>query len=246
MTRILENLISNLIWVALLAIAGLIYQYAYLFSNVHWMLIALYIVLVVIFLNYKYRIQNKLRTVVGIRRIDNAMKDGITPEKALSLSKNNIKFLGIAANKLVNSPEFEKAIKRCNRPSQSIKFLLSSPEKPILRHAARRAGKELHEYQDMVKTTLGKLKRLKDEHGYNMEVRLYKSEKESGPPSFRLFFIDNKSVLVSYYLFGEGAGLQMPQIHIFKPDHKRDSENFYYAFEHYFDALWDSSEQHYL
>jgi len=174
------------------------------------------------------------------------MKDGITPDKALSLCKNNIKFLGIAAYKLVDSTEFEKAVQRCNRAGTPIKFLLSHPENAVLKHAANRAKKDINAFKNKVEYTLNKLSQLKKEHGYNIEVRLYKSEEDSGPPSFRLFFIDEMSVLVSYYIFGEGEGLQMPQIQINKPRRKRDVENFYYAFEHYFNSLWKSSEAYNL
>lgn len=235
---IFDNVISNLIWVAIVAIVGTIYKYYSSLNNLQWILLSINIILIIVFFHYRH----KLQIVTGILRIDRLMKDGISPEKALSLCKNNIKFLGIAANKLVNSPEFEKAIKRCNRPGKPIKFLLSSPDNIILKHAARRANKELNQFKEMVNSTLRKLKQLKQENGYNIEIRLYKSEKESGPPSFRLFFIDDTSVLVSYYIFGEGEGLQMPQMQIIKTKNKRDVENFYYAFEHYFNSLWEASE----
>lgn len=235
---IIDNLIANFIWVLIIAIATVIYRFHSSLNNLQWILLSINTVLIAIFLYYRYKFQ----TVTGIYKIDRKMKDGITPDKSLSLCKNNIKFLGIAANKLVNSPEFEKAIKRCNRPGKSIKLLLSSPDNAILKHAASRAGRDANEYKNKVEYTLNKIKKLKQEHGYNIEIRLYDSEKESGPPSFRLFFIDETSVLVSYYIFGEGEGLQMPQVQIFKPKSKRDVENFYYAFDHYFNSLWEISK----
>ena len=72
--------------------------------------------------------RSRFKTVTGIKRVDLTMGNGITPDKSLQLCKNNIRFLGVAANKLVNSDEFNSAIKRCNRGNESIKFLL-----PILR-----------------------------------------------------------------------------------------------------------------
>jgi hypothetical protein len=185
--------------------------------------------------------RSRFKTVTGIKRVDLTMNKGITPSESLNLCKNNIRFLGVAANKLVTSSEFNAAIQRCNRGNEPIKFLLSDPENPILKYAAKRAGRNLEEYKIMVHNTLERIKELKKEKGYNIEVRLYKSDNDQGPPSFRLFFIDNKSVLVSYYVFGEGDGLAMPQIEVEVDSNNRDTANFYYAFNHYFNALWDSS-----
>ena len=187
--------------------------------------------------------RSAFKTITGIDGVDETIGKGISPEKSLKLCKNNIRFLGIAANKLTRSKEFNEAIKRCNRSDEPIQFLLAHPDNPILQHAANRAGKPLTEYQEMVRNTLKRLNKLKNEHGYNIEVKLYKSYSEKGPPSFRLFFIDNKAVLVSYYVFGEGDGLQMPQIKISKPTTDRDTKNFYFAFNHYFNSLWELSEE---
>lgn len=186
--------------------------------------------------------RSRFRTITGIKHVEPRIRDGITPDKALSLCRNNIRFLGVAANKIVNSNEFNSAMQRCNRGDEPIKFLLSDPENPILQHAAMRAGRNLDEYKAMVNNTLARITALKNERGYNIEVRLYKSENDQGPPSFRLFFIDNKSVLASYYVFGEGDGLDMPQIEVEKTSNDRDTANFYYAFNHYFNALWESSK----
>lgn len=239
---IVDNLLSNLIWVVILAIVSFIIKF-HADLNITWTsLLVIDILLIIFFFYFRY----KLQVITGIKKIDTTMKAGITPNKALSLCNNNIKFLGIAAHKLVDSQEFEKAIKRCNRPVESIKFLLSHPDNAILKHAASRANKDINEFKNLVNYTLNKLEKLKQDHGYNIEVKLYKSDGDSGPPSFRLFFIDNKSVLVSYYVFGEGEGLQMPQIQIFKPKNKRDVENFYFPFEHYFNSLWEISEPYKL
>ena len=123
-----------------------------------------------------------------------------------------------------------------------MKFLLSHPNNKILEYAAYRNKRAVQEYKNMVKENLETLTKLKCDSGFNIEVRLYEADSEKGPPSFRLFFIDDSCVLVSYYFFGEGEGLQMPQIEVRKPADHRDTENFYYAFNHYFHALWEQSK----
>ena len=199
---ILDDLVKYLIGLTVPVIVGLIYS-VYSSMNVwQWFLLALDILLLIIFLVYRY----KMQTIIGLYSIDKDMKHGITPDKALSICKNNIMFLGIAANKLVNSLEFEKAIKRCNRSSKPTRFLLSHPDNVMLKYAASRSQKDIAAFKDKVTYSLNKLKSLKQDHGYNIEVRLYKSVGENGPPSFRLFFVDESSVLVSYYILGEGEG----------------------------------------
>lgn len=131
--------------------------------------------------------RSEFKKITGINDVDRSIGEGISPDKSLKLCKNNIRFLGIAANKLVNSAEFNSAIQRCNRADEPIQFLLSHPDNPILQQAARRAGKHIEEYKRMVNNTLERIRTLKSEHGYNIEVRLYKSDSETGPPSFRLF-----------------------------------------------------------
>jgi hypothetical protein len=200
----------------------------------------IYLALAILFYYHRYLLQ----TLVGIKRVDRTMEQGINPNKALKLCKNNFRFLGIAANKLVNSEEFEKALKRCGRGAEGIKFLLLSSESRTLQFAASRAKKATEEYQDMVRHTLEHLRKYKEEDGYNIQVRLYRSEKDEDPPIFRLFFIDNQSVLISYYVLGEGSGLQMPQIQLMKNTGGKQSKTFYYAFDHYFNYLWDRSEVH--
>lgn len=183
-----------------------------------------------------------LQTVVGIRRVDRTMEKGINPSDALKMCTNNFKFLGIAANKLVNSKEFEGALKRCGIGAEPIEFLLLSSESRTLQFAATRASKATEEYKDMVKYTLERLKKYKEEDGYNIQVRLYRLERDEDIPIFRLFFIDNQSVLVSYYVLGEGSGLQMPQMQIIKNTGGKRRRTFYYAFDHYFKYLWVRSE----
>ena len=217
-------------------IAAINYNIPYNYLTILLSLTSLIFIIYFAWFNYK------LKSITGINQIDRSIGKGMDPSTALNSCKNNLRFLGIAANKLTMSPNFEETIKRCNRPMKSIKFLLSHPNNSILRFAAKRQNKDQEEYAKKVNNTLDNLWQLKSQKAYNIEIRLYKSNNEKGPPSFRLFFIDDESVLVSYYVFGEGDGLQMPQMQIVKSKKTRDTENFYHAFDHYFNSLWESSE----
>jgi len=198
----------------------------------------IYLALLTLFCYQRYLLQ----TVVGIRKIDRTMDKGINPSDALRMCTNNFKFLGIAANKLVHSNEFQGALKRCGVGAEPIEFLLLSYESRTLQFAAARASRAAEEYKNMVKYTLERLKKYKEEDGYNIQVRLYKLERDEDVPIFRLFFVDNQFVLVSYYVLGEGSGLQMPQIQVVKNTWRKRTRTFYYAFDHYFKYLWVRSE----
>ncbi len=236
---VVNGVITNIIAATLIALFPLIFYFRQAFQLTDYLLISLFALVLGVLLVHKY----KFKTISGIINVNSSLEKGISPEKSLSLCKNNIRFLGIAANKLINCSEFEDAIKRCNRAGESIKFLLSSPDNPILRHMAGRANKEENEFKHMIIATLRRLQAMKEKNGYNMEVRLYESDGDSGPPSFRLLFIDNESALVSYYVMGDGNGLQVPQLQIKKPNGGSDVKNFYFPFDHYFNSLWESSEK---
>lgn len=236
---IVENLVANAIWVIFAVIFAVAIKYSDNISLVQAFILTINLLVVAISLWYRHL----FKTITGIESVERFLGKGTKPIDALKLCRNNFKFLGIAANKFIFTPEFEDAVKRCNRSGDPIRLLLSSPENPIIQQMARRAKRDENEFRDMINRNLRKLKKLKDEDGYNLEVRLYKSDGDSGPPSFRLFFIDNSCVLVSYYVMGDGDGSAMPQIRVVRPKKARDTKNFYYAFDHYFNSLWANSEE---
>ena len=236
---IVENLVASAIWAILALIVTVAYKYSDNMSALQALILLINLVILIILLWYRH----KFKTITGIESVERLLGKGTKPVDALNLCQKNFKFLGIAANKFIFTPEFEDAVKRCNHSGDPIRFLLSSPDNPIIKQMARRAKRDENEFRDMIIRNLKKLKKLKDENGYNLEVRLYKSDGDSGPPSFRLFFIDNSYVLVSYYVMGDGDGSDMPQIRVSRPKRARDAQNFYFAFDHYFNSLWANSEE---
>jgi hypothetical protein len=237
--NIIENALGGIISAAVIALAVVIFTFMKQLEVRDYILISTNLVLLFAHLLYK----RKLESITGIGRVDPSIEEGITPNESLGRCKNNFRFLGIAANKIVNCKNFNASIKRCHKAGEPIRFLLSSPDNPLLALMATRAGKEKSAFVEMIKTSLRELKKFKEGSGYNIEVCLYKSVDDCGPPVFRLFFIDNKSVLVSYYRMGEGDGLQMPQLLINKHENESEVKNFYFAFNQYFNSLWANSEQ---
>lgn len=178
----------------------------------------------------------------GVLCLDQTIAKGFDFTKALRLCTNQLDFLGIGAWKLTTNPEFENAIRRCNRPNIPIRFLLTKPDNPLLAAAAIQKGVGSQEYQRRVTESLRILATLKEEKELNIEVRFYPKEKKRDLPLFRLMFINNSILLFSYHVFGEGDGTQTPQLHLERFQEKRDVDSFYYPFRVYFDRLWDDSQ----
>ena len=125
----------------------------------------------------------------GLIRLDHSVGEGLSYDHALRLCANQIEFLGIGAAKLTSSPEFEKAIERCNRPLVPMRFLLTKPGNPLLIEAAKQRDVNPSDYSKRVEDSLGKLARLKNDRGMNIEVRFYPSTSARDLPLLRLMFI---------------------------------------------------------
>lgn len=172
---------------------------------------------------------------VGIRGVDQEIRNGINYLHALKMIKSELKFLGIGASKLTKESEFENAIRRC-RSDISVKLLLCNPDDSNLKIAAKKYEKPEDEYKLNVINSLRKISDLKNNRGLNIEVKFYPKGFE---PIFRLMFIDNSVCLFSYNIWGEGDGSQLPQLHILKaPQTERTVKSYYHPLELYFDNIW--------
>jgi hypothetical protein len=177
---------------------------------------------------------------VGIVKADPTITQGLSYEKSLNLCANGLEFLGIGAGKLTTASTFEAAMRRCHRPDRPIRFLLARANSKTLEDAAKRKGLAPSAYGATVNKSLQILRELKIEKSLNIEVRMY-SEKED--PVFRLMFINDSLCLVSYHVFGEGDGSQLPQLHLNRSSSVRDTQLFYRCFREYFEKLWDRSKE---
>ncbi|MBI4828591.1 MAG: hypothetical protein HY804_07250 [Nitrospinae bacterium] len=183
---------------------------------------------------------------VGLAVADVNIKSGLDYGKSLSLCKNSLCFLGLGASKLTDLPEFAEALKRCNRDDEvRIKFLIVRPNNQQLATAARKYKISEKMYEGKVEGSIKKLAEQKKRHGINLQVKYYSSEKSKDYPIFRMMFIDDQLCLLSYNVFGEGDGSQLPQLCINKGASDRDTDSFYYPMKLYFDKLWSdpSSEE---
>jgi hypothetical protein len=178
---------------------------------------------------------------VGLIGADRQVEGGVNYSSSLQLCNDSLDFLGIGASKLVRETrEFVDAINRCHRSGRPIRFLLCRPDNEQLIEMARQAGRPDGEYQKSVRDSLKVLAELRCGRAKNIEVRFY-----SRLPLFRLMFIDDSLCLASHYVFGEGDGSHLPQLHVIKSIglKRRDVESLYHPLRTYFEQLWDESER---
>jgi hypothetical protein len=175
---------------------------------------------------------------VGLVGVDGEIRVGIDYDESLRMCLSSLDFLGIGAAKLTGSRSaFQEAVSRCDRPGRPIRLLLSRPDNEGLRKIAQRAGAAPEAYQRTVQESLRVIGQLREQEK-NIQVRFYQDF-----PAFRLMFINDNVCLASHYVLGKGDGSQLPQLHIVKTGSSRDVESLYYAFQEYFESIWQDSEE---
>jgi hypothetical protein len=179
---------------------------------------------------------------VGIHSAQLSVKGGTNYRAALNLCRNNFSILGTGASKLTAEKGFEKAILRCNRERAPVRFLLATPDNKVIADAERVADVSPGAYRHNVIKSLKILKRLHDDSGAKFEVRFYKGETASDFENFRMMFIDDDILLLSYNVYGKGNGQDTPQLVLFKGKINSSTESFYFACTNYFDRLWETSQ----
>jgi hypothetical protein len=174
---------------------------------------------------------------VGALWADLEVRRGFGYRAALKRCTKELYFMGLGASKLTHDEEFEPAIRRCNtNEGGTLKFLLIDPSNPVLTKAAQVADKRESKYNEVVGDSLRILTELRTRKRLNVEVRFYRV---AFTPIFRLMFIDDELCLVSYYVYGEGDGSQLPQLHLMRaPRGAREPTSIYSAFKRYFEAVW--------
>ncbi|MCA1473355.1 hypothetical protein I6F09_36705 [Bradyrhizobium sp. IC3195] len=180
---------------------------------------------------------------IGIHSAQSSVASGTNYSSALSLCRDNFSFLGTGAYKLVSEPRFKETLLRCNDSQNPIRLLLSSPDNPLIRQAEQRAGVAPGTYRHNLISSLKMLSELRKERSAKFEVRFYKSETERDFENFRMMFIDDDVLLLSYNIYGNrDTGRNTPQLVLFKSSMKSSAGGFYAAFRGYFERLWNSSE----
>ena len=186
---------------------------------------------------FLYELRKFWRT--GIYGADAKVVDGISYAQSLKLCRNRLDFMGVGGAKLTAIPEFEAAIKRCQKKDQAVRFLLMNPVESTLQDSAQRQGQDAQEHQKRVQRSLELLARMVKERKLNIKVKFYKRSPKFHLHIFRLMFVNEYLCLVSFNEFGKHDGKESPQLHVVRSPESTDSGNFYRAFEMYFEEVWE-------
>lgn len=178
---------------------------------------------------------------VGIHGPELSVESGTDYTTSLHLSRNYFWFLGTGASKLSSSKAFEETILRCSHNSGRTRFLLAAPDNKIIREAEQRADAVPNAYRRGIIRSLQILKTLHDDRRANFEVRFYSGDTARDFENFRMFFVDDDILLLSYNVYGRGDGRKTPQLVIRKGSVSGESEGFYHAYRSYYERLWASS-----
>lgn len=180
---------------------------------------------------------------IGIAGAEKSVASGTNYESALSLCRDGFSFLGTGAYKLTTSDGFESALKRCNRNPAKVRLMLSPPDNAILAEAERQAGVTEGTYKKNVVESLKILKRLHDERSLHFEVRFYSARTARDFENFRMMFVNDDLLLLSYNAYGQGDGRNIPQLIVNQKAASKSWENFYYPFKNYYERLWETADQ---
>ena len=176
--------------------------------------------------------------LAGIYAAYQKTTDGIDFEVSLGLVHSKLDFLGIGADKLTRSDEFERALLRVSRAGSPVRMLLSAPDNPILKAAANRAGLNPTVYQRRVRGSLERIAKLRIDKGFNIEVRFYVAASEKDYQQFRLMFIDERICLVSHTVWDKSDGTDNPQIVLVATEAER-TRQLIAAFSDHFERVWN-------
>lgn len=180
---------------------------------------------------------------IGMHAAQLSVTRGTNYREALDLCRDSFSFLGTGAFKLTSEKNFKTTMLRCNADNQRpVRFLLSNPENPLIAEAEKKAGVSPGTYKQNVVKSLRNLKRLRDDENARFDVRFYLAEKDRDFENFRMMLIDDDILLLSYNVYGrDEAGRSTAQIAFFKSAMTSSTDNFYFAFQGYFERLWQSS-----
>lgn len=185
-----------------------------------------------------------LKKILGITEWHESTKPIYSVKSYLNLVSRNFGFMGMGFNKFTkfSDPDtgetLESVISRCDRvaPREKIKIMVMNPFcNQIGEYELKRSGHDNQSTPDKILQSLLSIEHLRNK-GYNIEARFYPNSMKA-LANFRLFFVDNKILFVSFYKY-QNEGYNVPQVKIVE----QEDNNFYRPFSELFRYFWESGE----
>lgn len=178
---------------------------------------------------------------IGFGAAEKSVASGTDYESSLRLCRKSISFLGTGAYKLTNNREFELAVARCMANGGSVRILMSRPDVPPLRRAEKMADVDPGDYSTKVRSTLKRLRALKRDREYPIEVRFHNKDNATRMQEFRMMFVDDERLFLSFNLYGHGDGSDIPQVVLTRNARANSLKSFFHPFSESFERVWRSS-----
>lgn len=178
---------------------------------------------------------------IGLVKAERSVASGTDYRDTLIRCKRSISFLGTGGYKLTENSEFEAAVERCAGSGGFVRILISRPDVTPLKQAEKMANVDPGDYSVKVRSTLKKLRRLKQDRAFPIEVRFHNRDNATRMQEFRMMFVDEEHLFLSYNLYGQGDGSTIPQVIMKKEATSNPLQSFYHPFSESFERVWKAS-----
>lgn len=182
---------------------------------------------------YAYVSYRREKSILGIRKIFRAFDAAPKTLEIITDAKRSVDFLGVSARTFFESEEVEDSMKKKIKEGCVFRFLLLDPEAPLLESKAKDEGDDPEAWRHDIRASILRLDRIgKETDTEKVKIKLY-----NALPIWRLLFVDEASVHVTYYPHGH-RGKHSP---LFALDEKKIS--LYDPFRSFFEYLWGISHE---
>lgn len=179
----------------------------------------------------EYHMAMQLCKEMGIVKVlPSTVKDEGGTESILSECNDHFSFMGIAATKWVQAPNFDITMKKILARNGTIRFVILNPMSIAARNMSIASEKSETYLQELIIENIKKMKKYHD-MGLNIHVKLY-----SHMPVFRIAIADNGKIYLGHYRINND-GSQLQQLVLQGKD-----KVLFAQFSDYFNTTWDDPD----
>lgn len=167
-------------------------------------------------------------------------------KEALNDTKKHFSLLGVGADKLTKTAEFEVLLRRIIKTNGTVRLLLLDPSAYSM--ILNLSNEKIIKASELVKNVTRSLKKIEQiierfKCRDNILIRSYQPIRRTDIPPFRLTFVDDEVCLFSPRSFEKKKPLEVqPEVKINKINNSAD-DGFYGSFRTYYDSLWQNASK---